>query len=105
MGTLLRVAAFASVAAVLHIISEVQKANLAHARKLQRMASEIWPDSNRKKPKAPSFKEVDANTGITLSRYMMEFSRENPDMRDLESLMNGIQQASRAQASRYLDRT
>ena len=42
--------------------------------------------------RSPVFSEVCAETGITFTRYMMELSRENPDLRDLESLMGGIQQ-------------
>ena len=49
--------------------------------------------------RAPVFDEVCEQTGITLSRYMMEVSRANPDMRDLESLMGGIQQACKTIAN------
>ena len=33
-----------------------------------------------------------AYTGITLTRYMRDVSRENPELRDLEDLISGIQQ-------------
>jgi len=49
--------------------------------------------------RAPVFDEVCEQTGITLSRYMMEVSRQNPDMRDLESLISGIQQACKTIAN------
>ncbi|KAJ1485132.1 hypothetical protein T484DRAFT_1794711 [Baffinella frigidus] len=49
--------------------------------------------------RAPVFDEVCEQTGITLSRYMMEVSRANPEMRDLESLMGGIQQACKTIAN------
>ena len=49
--------------------------------------------------RAPVFDEVCEQTGITLSRYMMEVARANPDMRDLESLMGGIQQACKTIAN------
>ena len=49
--------------------------------------------------RAPVFDEVCEQTGITLSRYMMEVARANPDLRDLESLMGGIQQACKTIAN------
>lgn len=45
--------------------------------------------------RAPVFSEICSETGVTLSRYMMELSRENPELRDLESLIGGIQQVHR----------
>ena len=42
--------------------------------------------------RAPVFDEICSETGVTLSRYMMELARENPELRDLESLVGGIQQ-------------
>ena len=45
--------------------------------------------------RAPVFDEICSETGVTLSRYMMELARENPDLRDLESLIGGIQQVSK----------
>jgi hypothetical protein len=42
--------------------------------------------------RAPVFDEICSETGVTLSRYMMELARENPELRDLESLIGGIQQ-------------
>ena len=42
--------------------------------------------------RAPVFDEICSETGVTLSRYMMELSRQNPELRDLESLIGGIQQ-------------
>ena len=42
--------------------------------------------------RAPIFDEICSETGVTLSRYMMELSRQNPELRDLESLIGGIQQ-------------
>jgi hypothetical protein len=42
--------------------------------------------------RAPVFEEICSETGVTLPRYMMELSRENPELRDLESLIGGIQQ-------------
>jgi hypothetical protein len=44
--------------------------------------------------RAPVFDEICSETGVTLSRYMMELARENPELRDLESLVGGIQQVS-----------
>ena len=54
---------------------------------------------NERKTIAPIFEEICEQTGITLSRYMMEVSRQNPDLRDLESLMGGIQQACKTIAN------
>ena len=52
-----------------------------------------------KKTVAPVFDEICEQTGVTLSRYMMEVARQNPDLRDLESLMGGIQQACKTIAN------
>ena len=52
-----------------------------------------------RKPVAPMFDEICEQTGVTLSRYMMEVARQNPDLRDLESLMGGIQQACKTIAN------
>ncbi|EKX34950.1 hypothetical protein GUITHDRAFT_97957 [Guillardia theta CCMP2712] len=49
--------------------------------------------------RAPVFDEVCEQTGITLTRYMMEVSRANPELRDLESLISGIQQACKTISS------
>ena len=45
------------------------------------------------------FEEICEQTGVTLSRYMMEVARQNPELRDLESLMGGIQQACKTIAN------
>ena len=52
-----------------------------------------------RKTVAPVFDEICEQTGVTLSRYMMEVARQNPDLRDLESLMGGIQQACKTIAN------
>ena len=45
--------------------------------------------------KSPVFGKGEcAYTGITLTRYMRDVSRENPELRDLEDLISGIQQAT-----------
>lgn len=41
----------------------------------------------------PSFPEVCDQTGITLTRYMCEVARANPDLQDLEALISSIQTA------------
>jgi|EP00802_Teleaulax_amphioxeia_P007730 fructose-1,6-bisphosphatase I len=48
---------------------------------------------------SPVFNEICEQTGVTLTRYMMEFSRQNPEHRDLESLMCAIQTACKTIAS------
>jgi len=49
--------------------------------------------------RAPVFDEVCEQTGITLTRYMMEVARANPDLRDLESLIGGISLACKTIAN------
>ena len=44
-----------------------------------------------------------AETGITLSRYMLEVARQNPQKRDLPLLLGGIQQACKV-ISKVVDR-
>ena len=41
----------------------------------------------------PEFPEVCEQTGLTLSRYMCEIARANPQLQDLESLVSSIQTA------------
>jgi len=42
---------------------------------------------------SPKFEDVCEFTGVTLSRFMSAVSRENPELRDLETLISGIQQS------------
>eukprot|EP00967_Tisochrysis_lutea_P096966 scaffold142235_cov35-Tisochrysis_lutea.AAC.1 len=42
---------------------------------------------------APVFTEVCTHTGVTLSRYMCEVARANPELQDLETLMSSVQTA------------
>jgi hypothetical protein len=42
---------------------------------------------------SPKFDDVCEFTGVTLSRFMSAVSRENPELRDLETLISGIQQS------------
>lgn len=44
---------------------------------------------------APIFKDVCELQGITLTRFMLEVSRANPHLVEIESLMNSIQTASK----------
>lgn len=44
---------------------------------------------------APIFKDVCELQGITLTRFMLEVSRANPHLSEIESLMNSIQTASK----------
>eukprot|EP00306_Pavlova_sp_CCMP459_P009493 CAMPEP_0185190654 /NCGR_PEP_ID=MMETSP1140-20130426/11084_1 /TAXON_ID=298111 /ORGANISM="Pavlova sp., Strain CCMP459" /LENGTH=443 /DNA_ID=CAMNT_0027757317 /DNA_START=17 /DNA_END=1348 /DNA_ORIENTATION=+ len=50
-------------------------------------------DVNGRKVVLPIFDDECAYTGITLTRYMIEFSRANPEMVELESIMASIQTA------------
>ena len=52
--------------------------------------------------RAPVFDEICSETGVTLSRYMMELARENPELRDLESLVGGIQQVSSKSGAEFV---
>ena len=52
------------------------------------------------KPRVPPiFNEVCQHTGITLSRYMNEVCRANPELKDMETLMTSIQTAVKTIAS------
>lgn len=47
----------------------------------------------------PVFDEVCEMSGVTLTRYMMEVSRANPHLKEVESLMNSIQTACKTISS------
>lgn len=47
----------------------------------------------------PVFEDKCSHTGITLSRYMIEFAKANPEMSELESLISSIQTACKAIAN------
>ena len=49
--------------------------------------------SLRRQVLIPEFPEVCEQTGITLTRYMCEVARANPDLQDLETLISSIQTA------------
>lgn len=40
-------------------------------------------------------------SGVTLTRYMMEVSRANPHLKEIESLMNSIQTACKVRSFGY----
>lgn len=44
----------------------------------------------------PDHKNVCSQTGVTLSRYMMEMERLNPELEEVESIFTGIQVACKA---------
>eukprot|EP00285_Hemiselmis_virescens_P004031 CAMPEP_0173414448 /NCGR_PEP_ID=MMETSP1356-20130122/84333_1 /TAXON_ID=77927 ORGANISM="Hemiselmis virescens, Strain PCC157" /NCGR_SAMPLE_ID=MMETSP1356 /ASSEMBLY_ACC=CAM_ASM_000847 /LENGTH=462 /DNA_ID=CAMNT_0014376631 /DNA_START=86 /DNA_END=1474 /DNA_ORIENTATION=- len=79
------------------------RARLSAARPTPRAARPAPPSismmAEERTVRAPIFDEICEQTGITLPRYMMEVSRANPEMRDLESLMSGIQQACKTIAN------
>ena len=53
------------------------------------------PSETSTQIRAPVFGKAEcAYTGITLTRYMRDVSRENPDLRELEDLISGIQQVN-----------
>ena len=47
----------------------------------------------------PVFDEVCDTTGITLTRFMMEVERLNPELEELTELFSGIQNATKAIAN------
>ena len=47
----------------------------------------------------PVFNEVCSHTGVTLSRYMCEVARANPELEDMQTLMSSIQTAVKTIAS------
>ena len=64
------------------------------ASKVPRSATTIEPPT-KAGPKAPVFTDVCEQTGITLSRFMIETALANPDIAELESIMSGIETASK----------
>ena len=57
-------------------------------------------DEIQTKPRVPPvFNEVCSHTGVTLSRYMCEVCRANPELADMETLMSSIQTAVKTIAS------
>jgi len=49
--------------------------------------------------KSPAHNNVCEQTGVTLSRYMMEMARANPDLDDIESIMTSLQVACKTISS------
>lgn len=72
--------------------ARVARSRVAHAMKSPRPASGVR-EVNGRSVVLPIFDEECAYTGITLTRYMIEFTRANPDMIELESIMSSIQTA------------
>jgi len=68
-----------------------------HAAPRMEVASPIESLANSEKPRkglvVPVFPEVCEQTGLTLSRYMCEVARANPELQDLEALISSIQTA------------
>ena len=102
---MIRAIAFLAIVIALHGVAAFAPSALTalqgKSARLGRMSTQATPMrmAATAKPKertvrAPTFNEVCSETGVTLSRYMMELARENPDLRDLESLVGGIQQVS-----------
>ena len=63
---------------------------------LEHLKMPLEPPSHASKQKRvtqPVFTDVCSHTGITLSRYMNEITRANPELRDLETLISSIQTA------------
>ena len=57
-------------------------------------------DEIQTKPRVPPvFNEVCSHTGVTLSRYMCEVARANPELEDMQTLMSSIQTAVKTIAS------
>lgn len=49
----------------------------------------------RAAPTAPIFSDVCSETGVTLSRFMIETALANPELRELESIFSSIETASK----------
>ncbi len=64
------------------------------ASKIPRSATTMEPPT-KAGPKAPVFTDVCEQTGITLSRFMIETALANPEIAELESIMSGIETASK----------
>jgi len=65
----------------------------------QQASSSSRLDKKRKKIIAPVFEDTCENTGITLTRYLIETVAANPHLRELESLVVSIQTACKTIAS------
>merc|ERR1719160_1733445 len=56
-------------------------------------------DAPPKKKAAPKITAACEHTGVTLTRFMLEVSKENPDMQELPALFSGISTACKAIAN------
>ena len=58
-------------------------------------AATLDPPAVRGAPRAPIFDQVCQETGITLSRFMIETAIANPELSELESIFSSIETASK----------
>ncbi|CAB9526520.1 Fructose-1,6-bisphosphatase class 1 [Seminavis robusta] len=52
--------------------------------------------NKKKRNKSPTITDICPQTGVTLSRYMMELERWNPELSEVESIFTSIQVAAKA---------
>jgi len=52
-------------------------------------------EQKEKKLICPKFNDVCSQTGVTLSRFMMEMARRNPELEEVESIFTSLQTASK----------
>jgi len=67
--------------------------NSVHNRRAYPPRCEVAAPPNSKEILVPVFPEVCEHTGVTLTRYMCEIARANPDLQDLGTLISSIQTA------------
>jgi len=64
--------------------------------KIQRSQLVSQPSKTTIRAVSPEFDDVCATTGVTLTRFMHEVERVNPELAELAQLLSGIQTASKA---------
>jgi len=85
---------------ILFVSSLISSAALRFAPGVKRTSWRLSPTRlNVQKIIAPTFEESCEQTGITLTRYMVETVLANPHLRELESLMMSLQTACKAISS------
>ena len=80
-------------------LSGVTSGRAPRAASLRMKEATALSNKEERTVRAPVFDEVCEQTGITLTRYMMEVARSNPELRDLESLIGGISLACKTIAN------
>lgn len=72
----------------LHCDSSILRmVNLLEDEKIEEWSGKRWV--------CPKFNDVCSETGVTLSRFMMEMARQNPELEEIESIFTSLQTASK----------